>query len=1147
MNLLDVVREVRSHLEQNGRVSLRMLQRQFTLDDDALAELIDELVDVQRVARREENALAWVAGAASLESVARVPTPASPRDPRAYTPKHLADKILASRGALEGERKQVTVLFADVKGSLELAEQVDPEQWHAILDRFFAILADGVHRFEGTVNQYTGDGIMALFGAPLAHEDHAQRACYAALHLRDALRRYADELRLSRGLSFAVRMGLNSGEVVVGKIGDDLRMDYTAQGAVVGLAQRMEALAAPGTILLADATSKLVQGYFTLRDLGPASLKSVAAPVRVHELEGPRAQRTRFDVSRARGLSSFVGRGTELATLEAGLERAVAGQGSVIGVVAEPGTGKSRLCFELAERARARGIPVREAQGVPHGKQVPFLPVLALLRGLFGIGERDSDAEARQKIAGALVLLDASFERSLPIWFEFLGVPDAERPAPDLPLEDRDRVVLEGVRRLIRTRSERGPALVLLEDLHWFDAASERVLATLVDAVRETRTLLLVNFRPEFHAEWMQRSGYQQLPLAPLGSEAVAELLRALLGLDPGLAKLAARIAAHAGGNPFFVEELVQALVEDGSLAGAPGAYQAARAVEALALPATVQAVLAARIDRLAEREKQVLQTAAVIGPEFDAGLLARVAGLPETEVMAALRTLAQAELALERSIYPEVVYGFKHPLTQEVALRSQLATRRAERQAAVARAIEETTAPEKLDERAALLAHHWQEAGEKLAAAKWHARAGVWARGRAHREAFAHWSSVRALCDALPDTQEALSLGLAARGELIGTGMVTALPTPEIRRLLDEARGLAARTGDSLTLGQALASFAMHRAVGDIDYNEALSSITEAQQLTDRHGDQFQSRLLMMVRLVVEREGGRLEDATQTAGRVARVLEDIPESMGPSIISAAASARSAIAASSIANRGRLWYLLGRLDEAQRELDAAVEIALRNGNNPVVWLLFLVDLARIRGDAASAAHAARTAAEKGIADSSHDQRTVSAAVGMMHALAGAWSEAAEAFERTRSFGYGSEQARYHLAEAKLELGEHDRAREIASAAAADFARRRMPMHELPAQLVLARVLMRVDGMAARAAIGAALARAESLIADTGARVYAPELYVERGRFAQLLGDEAGRARELREAQRLFDEMGAPLRVAKIERELATLGQSEERA
>jgi predicted ATPase len=272
----------------------------------------------------------------------------------------------------------------------------------------------------------------------------------------------------------------------------------------------MEALADPGRAYVAEATAKLVAGYFALRDLGEFSLKSVREPVRVHELEGPGALRTRFDLSRARGLSRFVGRASETATLEAALARALAGPGNVLGVVAEPGTGKSRLCFELAERARARGVGVREAHGVPHGKQVPFLPVLALLRGLFGIGERDGDAEARQKIAGMLVLLDATFERSLPVWFEFLGVPDASRPALDVAPDDRERLVFEGVRRLIRAQSERSPALILLEDLHWFDGASERMLATLVEAVRETRTLLLVNFRPEFHAEWMQRQAQQR-------------------------------------------------------------------------------------------------------------------------------------------------------------------------------------------------------------------------------------------------------------------------------------------------------------------------------------------------------------------------------------------------------------------------------------------------------------------------------------------------------------------------------------------------------------------------------------------------------------------------------------------------------------
>src|SRR5437867_4296966 len=325
------------------------------------------------------------------------PQAAAP-DPRAYTPKHLAEKILTSRAALEGERKQVTVLFADVKGSMELAEQLGPEDWHRIMDRFFQLLAEGVHRFEGTVVQFTGDGIMALFGAPIAHEDHAQRACWTALHLRETLRRYADELRLREGLSFFVRMGLNSGEVVVGRIGDDLRMDYTAQGHTVGLAQRMEQLAEPGTAYLTEHTARIVTGYFRLRDLGPLTVKGVAEPVHVHELEGAGAMRTRLDRSRARGFSRFVGRVDEMATLEAALARSLEGHGQVVGIVAEAGVGKSRLSWEFTQRCRARGLLVNEAHAVAHGKGIPFLPVIELLRNIHGVTEHDRPQTAREKI-----------------------------------------------------------------------------------------------------------------------------------------------------------------------------------------------------------------------------------------------------------------------------------------------------------------------------------------------------------------------------------------------------------------------------------------------------------------------------------------------------------------------------------------------------------------------------------------------------------------------------------------------------------------------------------------------------------------------------------------------------------------------------
>ena len=647
------------------------------------------------------------------------------RSPRTYTPKHLAERILTSRGALEGERKQVTVLFVDVQGSMELAAQVDAEEWHRIMDRFFTVLAEGVHRFEGTVNQFTGDGIMALFGAPLAHEDHARRACYAALHLAEALGRYAGELRRKGGLNFTVRMGLNSGEVVVGKIGDDLRMDYTAHGHTVGLAARMEQLAEAGRIYLSEHTARLVAGLFRLRDLGEFTVKGVPAALRIHELEGVGPLRTPLDVSRARGFSRFVGRDEEQAMLEAALGRALAGSGQVVGVVAEPGVGKSRLCHEFAERCRARGIPVHEAHAVAHGMMVPLVPVLEYLRGYFGIAGPDPPQVAREKIAGRLLLLDPELVDGLPLLFDLLGVPDPENPIPPGDAEEERRRLFSALRRVVHAQSHREPGVSLIEDLHWIDDASEAVVENWVEAVGGTRTLLVVNFRPGYHAGWMQRSYYQQLSLLPLGPEAMAEMLRELLGTHPSVADVARSIRERAAGNPFFVEEIVQALAETGTVVGAKGAYRLAGSTFALALPATVQAALAARIDRLAEREKEVLQTAAVIGKEFPEPVLRHVAALSEADLAAALRALVTAEFIHATALHPEAAYAFKHPLTQEVAYHSQLGDGRARLHAAVAAALQELRS-DRLGESASLIAHHWEAAGMRFEAARWHRRAAL-------------------------------------------------------------------------------------------------------------------------------------------------------------------------------------------------------------------------------------------------------------------------------------------------------------------------------------------------------------------------------------------------------------------------------------
>ncbi len=687
-----------------------------------------------------------------------------------YTPRHLAEKILTVRSALEGERKQVTVLFVDVKGSMDLAARVDPEEWHSILDRFFQILADGVHRFEGTINQFTGDGIMALFGAPVAHEDHAQRACYSALYLRDQLRGYANELRLEKGLEFAVRLGLNSGEVVVGRIGDDLRMDYTAQGQIVGLAERMQSLAEPETVYLAQATARLVEGFFELEDLGPCRVKGVEAPLQIYRLRTDVPMRTRLDVARARGLSRFVGRQTELDTLDTALEEAAAGRGTVVGIVGKPGTGKSRLCHEFAGACRARGIKVIEVHGMPHGARIPLWPVVRLFRRFFEVDAGDDPAFARQKIAGRVALLDRGLLDSLSLLFDFLGVPESGAEASNIDPEAMQRRLFEALRRLLIIEYRRQPTVTILEDLHWIDEGSDILLHRLVQAVPDTRALLVVTFRPEYEASWSGRSSYRQVPLAPLTELEVDELLADLVGQDDSLDEVKRLIRQRAGGNPLYVEEMVRSLIDDGRLVGLRGAYRLQAPLDDIGVPPTIQALIESRIDRLEDRVKQVLMLAAVIGKQFSVDVLEKVSSQDAGKIRDALHVLRDAEYIFPITLYPNEKYVFAHPLTQEVAYATQLGDQRRQVHAAVAGAIIEGMSGDP-DRKAAVIAHHYEQGGKPLDAARWHRRAARWSGRNDLPAAYEHWSRVRSLLAQLASSPEIDALALSARWRLLNLG----------------------------------------------------------------------------------------------------------------------------------------------------------------------------------------------------------------------------------------------------------------------------------------------------------------------------------------------------------------------------------------
>jgi class 3 adenylate cyclase len=420
MTFEEIVDQALAMLQRRGRVAYRTLKRQFNLDEEALEDLKTELIEAQRVATDEDgNALVWTAGPASPPTPATTPEHA----PRTYTPPYLAEKILTSCGDLEGERKQVTVLFADLKGSMELLADRDPEEARAILDPVLERMMAAVHHYEGTVNQVMGDGIMALFGAPIAHEDHAVRASYAALHMQEAIGQYAEELLRQKGVDVQIRVGLNSGEVVVRSIGSDLRMDYTAVGQTTHLAARMEQLSRPGTTRLTAATLRLIEGYVEVKPLGPVPVKGLQEPVEVYELLRAGPVRSRLQASAARGLTRFVGRGTELEQLYHALVRAAAGHGQVAAGVGEPGVGKSRLFYEFTRSHHTHGWLLLASHSVSYGKATAYLPVTDLLKGYFQTAPQDDARRRREKVLGKLLTLDRSMEPLLPALLALLEVP----------------------------------------------------------------------------------------------------------------------------------------------------------------------------------------------------------------------------------------------------------------------------------------------------------------------------------------------------------------------------------------------------------------------------------------------------------------------------------------------------------------------------------------------------------------------------------------------------------------------------------------------------------------------------------------------------------------------------------------------------
>jgi class 3 adenylate cyclase/tetratricopeptide (TPR) repeat protein len=661
----------------------------------------------------------------------------------------------ADSAALDGERKTVTVLFADIKGSMELIEDLDPEEARSVVDPALKLMMEGVQRYGGYVAQSTGDGIFALFGAPVAHEDHPQRALHAALRMQEELKRYSDRIRSEGRLPVQVRVGLNTGEVVVRTIQTgDAHAEYVPIGHATSLAARMQALAPIGSIAATEPIRKLCEGYFLFRSLGPTKVKGVSEPVTVYEVTGLGPLRTRLQRAAARGYTKFVGREREMEIMRHVAELANSGHGQVLGVVAEPGVGKSRLFHEFKTRNQL-GWMVLEAFSVSHGKASAYAPAIDLLNGYFGIDAGDDARKRREKVTGKALTLDRSLEDGLPYLLGLLCIAEGEDPLASVDAQVRKRRTIETIKRMLLRESLNQPLMLVFEDLHWIDGETQAFLNLLGDSIASSRVLLLVNYRPEYSHAWSSRTYYTQIRLDPLGQESADEMLSALLGSSGELQPLKRMIAARTQGNPFFMEEMILTLFDRGALVR-NGAVKLAQPLDTLRVPETVQAVLAARIDSLPADEKDLLQVLSVIGRQFPVALVKAVWQRSHIEEKSNLERMLDAlqiaEFIYEQPAPGDIDYTFKHALTQEVAYNSLLSDRRKSLHEQVGMSIEASfgASPDHYSE----LAHQFRRSGNAGKALEYLVHAGQQAMARtAFAEAQDQFGAGLTLLTSLPET----------------------------------------------------------------------------------------------------------------------------------------------------------------------------------------------------------------------------------------------------------------------------------------------------------------------------------------------------------------------------------------------------------
>ena len=754
--------------------------------------------------------------------------------PHSYTPKFLADKILTTRSSIEGERKLVTVLFADVANYTAMSEELDPEEVHQIMDGCFKILMDEIHKFEGTINQFTGDGVMALFGAPVAHEDHAQRACRAALAVQKAIGEYGAGLKNDSGVDFRMRIGLNSGPVIVGSIGDDLRMDYTAVGDTTNLASRMESMAKAGTILLSANTHKLVRDFFEFEPLGKLEVKGKEEAQAVYKLIRATAVKTRIEAATAKGLTSFVGRSRQQKALKEAYEKTQSGSGQVVGLVGEAGVGKSRLLLELKNILPKGEYTYLEGQCLQYGGNMLYLPILDILKSFLGIEEGDREFIIKKKLQETLLQLDEQFKIHLPALQDLLSLKIDDEKYPQLNSGQKKINAFEAIRDVLIRESQNRPVVMAVEDLHWIDKTSEEFLNYLIDWIPNAALLLVLLYRPEYTHQWGSKSYYSKIGVDQLSMPTSAELVHAILEGEEVVPELREFILNRAGGNPLFVEELTCNLLENGAIRKKDHQYVLNRKASEIQVPDTIQGIIAARIDRVEEDLKRIMQMASVIGREFAFRILQTIMGMRE-ELKSQLLNLQGLEFISEKRLFPELEYIFKHALTQEVAYSSLLQKRRREIHEKIGCAIE-ALYPESLEEYYELLAYHYGRSENKEKAFEYLDLANQKAaKLNAMEDAEAYFGEAMGLLDTLPETEENRQRRISLLVKQAEVFMLL-FKFQEYYDLLTHYEPIASKLGNSKLLGAFYARLG-HCEFSFGQFDKAIQRMTKAAELCEAGG----------------------------------------------------------------------------------------------------------------------------------------------------------------------------------------------------------------------------------------------------------------------------------------------------------------------